>query len=167
MSSPSSDPDLLHSRSASLKPSKNSNIPPSQELIAAFCDAVREKTDWYHKLLDSTRRLDIKWAEEAGLVGSDSNVGMDVNVASAVKCAHSFKIYAMLILISELKNEARRILFYDFEIRLPTPSVSDVAETMNLEVAEPPPALCAPLGLQILHHQPGLKFRRHRDLMWI
>jgi hypothetical protein len=116
-------------------------------LIAAFCDAVREKTDWYHKLLDSTRRLDIKWAEEAGLGGSDSNVGMDVNVASAVKCAQSFKTYAMLILISELKNEARRILFYDIEIRLPTPSVSDVAETVNLEVAEPPPALRAPLGL--------------------
>ncbi|KAJ7872308.1 hypothetical protein B0H14DRAFT_3438991 [Mycena olivaceomarginata] len=132
MSSPSSDPDLLHSRSASLKPSKNSNIPPSQELIAAFCDAVREKTDWYHKLLDSTRRLDIKWAEEAELGGSDSNVGMDVNVASAV---------------NELKNEARRILFYDIEIRLPTPSVSDVAETVNVEVAEPPPALRAPLGL--------------------
>ncbi|KAF7364731.1 Heat shock 70 kDa protein 12B [Mycena venus] len=116
--------------------SKGSDPGPSQDAINAFCDAIREKTDWYHKLLDPTRRLDLKWAEEAGFVGSDPAIGMKPNVAAALE---------------ELKNEARRILFYDFEIRLDSPPFPNSAQSVNFDseayAAVPSHALRAPAGL--------------------
>ncbi|KAJ6560157.1 hypothetical protein B0H19DRAFT_109647 [Mycena capillaripes] len=138
MSSPSSDPDPHRSASSS------DESGPSSESIAAFCDAIREKTDWYHKLLDPTRRLDLKWAVEAGFATSDANAKMDVDVAAALE---------------ELKDEARRIIFYDFKIPLGAPLVSNAAGNMNLGVldsdlraslryaTESPQAVRAPLGL--------------------
>ncbi|KAJ7454732.1 hypothetical protein FB451DRAFT_1373392 [Mycena latifolia] len=75
--------------------------PPS---IADFCNAVREKGDWYHKILDRTRNLDLKWATEAGLV--DSSTSITAEVAAALE---------------ELKNEAQRTVFVDWNIRVDNP----------------------------------------------
>ncbi|KAJ7665929.1 hypothetical protein DFH06DRAFT_262963 [Mycena polygramma] len=113
---------------------------PASESIAAFCDAIREKKDWYHKLLDPTRRLDLKWAEEAGF--SPSNAQIDTDVAAALE---------------ELKNEARPIVFYDFEVRLPRslgPAVAidskvfdnDISASLRYASASPH-ALRQPIGL--------------------
>jgi hypothetical protein len=33
--------------------------------LVVFCDAIREKKNWYHKILDRTRNLDEKWTAEA------------------------------------------------------------------------------------------------------
>ncbi|KAF7334430.1 Heat shock 70 kDa protein 12B [Mycena venus] len=135
MSSPSPGSDS-HRESALPIPFEGSDPGPSQDAIAAFCDAIRKKTDWYHKLLDPIRRLDLKWAEEAGFAGFDPAIGMKANVAAALE---------------ELKNEASRILFYDFEIRMGSTPIPNTAQTVDFEseayAAAPSHALRAPVGL--------------------
>ncbi|KAJ7835971.1 hypothetical protein B0H13DRAFT_2288278 [Mycena leptocephala] len=88
-----------------------SSLPPPESVlveppsIAAFSDAIRAKKDWYHKILNGTRNLGLKWAAEAHLIDSDSSVNAEVTAA-----------------LEELKNEARRIKFFDFDIRLEDPA---------------------------------------------
>jgi hypothetical protein len=64
-----------------------SSLPPPESVlveppsIAAFSDAIRAKKDWYHKILDGTRNLGLKWAAEAHLIDSDSSVNTEVTAA--------------------------------------------------------------------------------------
>ncbi|KAJ6594273.1 hypothetical protein B0H19DRAFT_1246959 [Mycena capillaripes] len=75
--------------------------------ISAFCEAIRGKKDWYHKILDPTRNLGLKWATEAGLVGP--------NLSRIAEQDDGPDITAVL---QELKNEAKRIVFFDYDIRM-------------------------------------------------
>lgn len=52
-------------RDSALSPPESS--PTDRPSIAAFCDAIRAKKDWSHKILDTTRNLGLKWATEAGI----------------------------------------------------------------------------------------------------
>ncbi|KAJ6577438.1 hypothetical protein B0H19DRAFT_1119924 [Mycena capillaripes] len=87
--------------------------PPS---INAFCDAIRSKKNWFHKILDGARNLGPKWATEAGLMGPDGP--MSEEVAAALK---------------ELQNEAQRIIFFDYTIRMEDP-VTFKEPDLNLDM---------------------------------
>ncbi|KAJ7352391.1 hypothetical protein DFH08DRAFT_805641 [Mycena albidolilacea] len=83
-------------RDSALSPPES--LPTDRPSIAAFCDAIRAKKDWFHKILDTTRNLGLKWATEAG-IDDPANDGV-------------------FPALEELKNEAQRIIFSDFEICL-------------------------------------------------
>jgi hypothetical protein len=57
--------------------------------ISAFCNAIRAKKNWYHKILDPTRNLGSKWAMEAGLAGpnlsTSAEKGENPDVAAALQ----------------------------------------------------------------------------------
>lgn len=38
--------------------------------LAALCDAIREKENWFIKILDPNRDLGLKWAKEANMVST-------------------------------------------------------------------------------------------------
>lgn len=50
------------------------------ERFSAFCDAIRAKPSWYHKILDSNRDLAQKWALEAKIV-EDTGMSDEVTMA--------------------------------------------------------------------------------------
>ncbi|KAJ7284568.1 hypothetical protein C8J57DRAFT_1497468 [Mycena rebaudengoi] len=66
--------------------------------LAVFCDAIRGKKNWYHKILDRTRNLGEKWTAEA----LETKLLYKTNDVSAA--------------IQELEDEARRIILVDFTI---------------------------------------------------
>ncbi|KAJ6588743.1 hypothetical protein B0H19DRAFT_1057870 [Mycena capillaripes] len=76
-------------------PTEPDAAPVQLPSIAAFCDAIRAKKDWYHKILDGT---------QAGLVAPDDLMNTEITEA-----------------LEELKSEAQRIIFCDFNIRLDDP----------------------------------------------
>ncbi|KAF7357695.1 BZ3500-MvSof-1268-A1-R1-Chr11-1g03198 protein [Mycena venus] len=82
----------------------------SQAAYSAFCDAIRAKKDWYHKILDPTLNLGAKWAVEAGLAEADT-------FSNAEKNSLTDKLNIVAVL-EELRNEAKRIVFFDYNIRM-------------------------------------------------
>ncbi|KAL0961438.1 hypothetical protein HGRIS_006383 [Hohenbuehelia grisea] len=100
--------------------------------ILKFCDAIRAKDGWAHKVLDEKRGLAKKWATEAGLwIPSSDEAEKQTNT--------------VLDLFHQLKAEARRILAVDHAItlrsnyRLPERSVAfdaiskDVANSVSYQ----------------------------------
>lgn len=55
--------------------------PSIDHQIKEFCNAIRSKNDWTHKILDATRNLGEKWAAEAGLFQPDQSVDPKVSAA--------------------------------------------------------------------------------------
>ena len=54
--------------------------------LESFCEAVRAKKIWYHKILDQERNLAIKWAQEAGyLRPGGSGAGVDFAILGAIQ----------------------------------------------------------------------------------
>ncbi|KAJ7284557.1 hypothetical protein C8J57DRAFT_1708995 [Mycena rebaudengoi] len=91
--------------------------------LVVFCDAIREKKNWYHKILDRTRNLGEKWTAEA-LEGKLLHTTDDVSAA-----------------IQELEDEARRIILVDFTIPRDFHSVPAVfADTTDADSASFQPA---------------------------
>ena len=54
--------------------------------LEGFCDAVRAKKRWYHKILDQEQNLAMKWAQEAGYLRPDgSGAGLDFGILGAIE----------------------------------------------------------------------------------
>jgi hypothetical protein len=53
--------------------------PPPPPSLAEFCDAIRAKDNWFHKILDRSRNLGVKWATEARLVDPAEKMKDDVS----------------------------------------------------------------------------------------
>ena len=54
--------------------------------LEGFCEAVRAKKRWYHKILDQEQNLAIKWAQEAGYLRPDgSGAGDDFAILGAIE----------------------------------------------------------------------------------
>ena len=50
--------------------------------LESFCEAVRAKKIWYHKILDQEQNLAIKWAQEAGYLRPE---GVDSAILGAIQ----------------------------------------------------------------------------------
>ncbi|KAJ7680683.1 hypothetical protein DFH06DRAFT_1315428 [Mycena polygramma] len=89
--------------------------------VSAFCDAIREKKDWCHKILDPTRDLGLKWAAEAEAASLAESDKQNVFVPGTYMPGPSFSVVKtpdFTAVLPELQNEARRIVFADYEIRM-------------------------------------------------
>jgi hypothetical protein len=58
--------------------------------LESFCEAVRAKKKWYHKILDEEQDLGMKWAQEAGYLQPDGSGVVGGVVIDAIECVSCF-----------------------------------------------------------------------------